>query len=116
MTIEWDQLVSAILDEDYKLFARRKPYVQKEYERSGIITRKDLERVGEEMFLTINSFPYDVDAYHYIVWCLKPKKYEEVFAYVQKIVKGPFIIYKNTSYNSSIKHTQHYHVFTKLKI
>lgn len=116
MTLSWEELESAIQQNDANTINRRSPGVQLRYSMRHNLSRIDLEQVvfrNSDFAVTRNRYPYDVDTQHYLLWCRRRITLADARCKVSALTIKPFLIYENPPSHRSVGHTQHFHVFTR---
>lgn len=116
MPLTWSQLRHALSQGDYDTVATRTPATLRRYKSTAPFTRQlllDTLFSKEDYMLTRNLYPYDVTAYHYILWCRHPTSAARAMNLLQTCITGEFLCYQNPTYHRSVTHTQHFHVFTR---
>lgn len=114
MPLSWKDLEYAVLTGDTQRIDRRSPSVLAAYQRAPSLSRTEVEEEilqGEDFVLLKNKYPYDVQAYHYVLWCRYPITKAAAYLRVCQLIRGKFLIFENPPSHRSVPHTQHYHVF-----
>ena len=119
MTLGWEELSQAVKKRDAFTIVQRLPEIEKCLRASPRLTRKRVEDEilgNKRLVLRPCSFPYDVEAHHYILWVRDEITHAEAWKRLRKRIQGEFLLHENKIGFRSVPHTQHYHVFLRTQL